>query len=147
MKNNKLHIALEEIDKRLAKFKDLSNTEYKIGVPFQFNEISETIDIQRTLNVYNLIVIVSYLVPKEKAFKDAIKALSIKKAPAFNWQGYSVKDWIHDAKLRLEFLKQDKEQRKLLATRGELQKFLTKEDQLDAILSSLEFETLKQLKE
>ena len=48
-----------------------------------------------------LIYLASFLQEKEESYKKAAVLLNVIKAPEFKWGGFSVNEWLHDIKIKI----------------------------------------------
>lgn len=91
-------------------------------------------------NIKNLVCIAAFLMDKAKSYKSAAAELGVE-APDFNWQNFSVNDWLEDVKLRINKVQIASKKKKLEALEERLNKIISPdlraEMELEAIQNEL----------
>jgi len=107
---------------------------------FSYTEQSrDAVNIHVEANIRNLVCIASFLVEKEKSYKETAKVLGVD-APDFSWQGFAVKDWLEDIKMRINKVQIASKKKKLEALEGRLNAIISPELRAEMELEAIEAE-------
>lgn len=107
---------------------------------FSYTENSaNAINIHVEANIRNLVCIASFLVDKEKNYKETAKLLGVE-APDFTWQGFSVKDWLEDIKMRINKVQIASKKKKLELLETRLNAIISPELRAEMELEAIEAE-------
>lgn len=90
-------------------------------------------------DIRNLVCIASFLMDKERSYNEAATKLGVE-APAFVWQGFSVKDWTEDIKMRINKIQIASKRKKLEALEARLNTIISPELRAHMELEAIESE-------
>jgi hypothetical protein len=141
-KKSELHETLNHINKQLKQY-TTSDGQYKTNCEFRFNPAYVSgmpIKIHTCNDVALLISILGYLVKQKEAYDKAAEIIGANNYPNFTWMGYGYELWEHDIKLRYNIITVFEKVNKLKLAKQELEKFLTNEDKLSLVLSTIQTE-------
>lgn len=101
-----------------------------------------SINLHAESNIRTLVMIVAFLLDRERAYSEAAGKLGVVDAPAFSWDGYSTADWTEDIKTRINKIQITSKKKKLEALETRLNAIISPElraeIELDAISKDLE---------
>jgi hypothetical protein len=141
---------IQEVQNRKKEIKKLeSRWAANTNCSFSFVEghagvsnVSSVINLRTVTSIPTLISIVSFLLDKEKSYKEAVELLEINEAPEFKWGGFTVRDWAEDVKTRVGKIQLDSKKKKLEELETRLNKIvspeLRAEMELEAIARELQ---------
>jgi beta-lactamase class D len=124
---------LKAIDEKIKKFKRIEESVYKTT-----GKLDGFGDLKQEKLVSNLIRAVSVVIAKEKAYNEAAEKLGLTTYPVFEISGSQAKDWIEDARLRIDIIEQKDTLDKLQDYKKRMQEFLSKEDQKNILLREMQ---------
>jgi len=87
---------------------------------------SAPISLHVEANVRSLVLIVAFLLDKERTYGEAATRLGVD-APAFQWGGFAVGDWIEDVKMRINKIQIAQKRKKLEALEERLNRIVSPE--------------------
>lgn len=107
---------------------------------FSYNENGgNAVNLHVESNIRNLICIASFLRDKANSYKETAAELGVE-APDFTWQGFSVKDWLEDVKLRINKVQIASKKKKLEALEERLNKIISPELRAEMELEAIQNE-------
>ena len=134
---------IAQVKQQKAEIAKAEKPSYKTNCSFSYVEgkMNDAINIHVEANVKNLICIAAFLQEREKSYAEAAKALGVEAPPEFNWNGFTVKDWTDDLKMRITKVQIGAKRKKLEALEERLNKIISPELraelELEAIASEL----------
>lgn len=136
-----MHNMLKAIDEKLKAQTHVIESKYKTNGQFKFAPLapnSSVIEIRNLKDIKLLIGIIAAIGSHSENYQNAVKALKLKTAPAFEWCCYSYEDWLHDINLRVEVLNHGQTVEQLKNAKQELLQFLSTEDKLKLTLEKIQ---------
>ena len=132
---------IKEVNKQKAEIAKAEKPQYITNCNFSYTENgANIINIHVESNVGNLIRIVAYLLGLEKHCKEAVALLAVESPPDFTWQGFSVRDWVSDIKMRLVKVQIATKRRKLEILETRLNSIISPELRAQMELEAIESE-------
>jgi hypothetical protein len=134
-------IALVKTQK--AEIAKLEKPSYKTNCSFSYIEgtKSSATNIHVETDVRKLISMAAFLAEREKSYKETARLLNVDTVPDFQWDGYTVAEWLEDIKTRINKV-QIAAKRSKLELESRLKKIISPELQaeleLEAIAGELE---------
>jgi len=128
---DKVPAALEAVNKQIKAIKGSTEENRTNGHLDGFG------DIFKEKNANNLIKAYSSVNGREKAFKEAAKEMGIDPIPEFKINGSSAKAWKDDLKKAYNMATAAAKLKKLEKVKAELEKHLSEEDKLSALMGNL----------
>lgn len=105
---------MNEVARRKKEIEKVEKPNWITNCSFAYIEgSSQIINIHVEANVRNLICIASFLLEKERAYREAAAQLEVVDPPAFLWCGHAVKDWVEDIKMRIAKIQISTKKKKL----------------------------------
>lgn len=137
--NAQLHNALNTIDARLKELAKVAGGTYQTNGNFKFtpNGTMTGVDIHKCTDIAQLLTIHSFLKQKADSYNESGEFFGLKTFPVFKWCGYTLEQWETDLKIRIALTTQKEETDALENAKKQLGGFLTREDQLGMLLTSL----------
>ena len=131
-----LQSKFDAIEARIKELEALKSQPFKTSCQFRYNPNNSynTLDINRTLNVEELIHANAFVQYKAEQYYNSAKQLGVSEFPVFKWCGYAPELWMEDIKLRLSLIGMDKELTKLKELKAKIQPFLPEENKLKQLL-------------
>ena len=119
---------MKEVEKQKAEISKAERNAWTTNCSFSYTErSSDAINLHVEKNIRNLISIAAFLQDKEKSYKQASQDLAVADPPEFTWQGYSVKDWLEDLKIRITKIQIEKKKSKLETLQARLNAIVSPE--------------------
>ena len=131
---------LSSIEEKIRNMEITSSTPFKTNGNFRFDEFSgvSTFNIQNVTIIDTLIKVLADINLKEEAYnKVYTEELQQKSFPVCKIFQFSVTDWRHDVKLRLNILLQQDRLKRLNEVKAKLIPFLTENDRLASALQEV----------
>ena len=92
---------IEQVKAKKLEIAQAERPNYSTNMSFRKNDSGRPINLHVEANVGVLIEIVAFLRSGESHYIQAAKELGVDKPPVFEWDGFSVNDWVADIKTRL----------------------------------------------
>lgn len=128
--------ALEIITAKLTNIQRVTEGVLKTNGMFTYTpaNTAKSINIATSTDLQELIEVYSFLKSKADGYESAAKELGLTTFPVFKWLNYTFDAWKNDLMIRVAVVGSHNEITRLKNQKAELEKFLTKEDQLAALL-------------
>ena len=136
---DKLANKLDFVNKQIAEIRNLRNVEVKTNGKFKYNPHANWEErIFHIDDISKLIEISSFLISKQTGYVNATKVLELNQYPEFKWMGYTVEEWVHDIKLRIEDISNSEKFHKLVSYKKQLEEYQSKEMKAAILLKEIE---------
>lgn len=130
---------IKEVARQKEEISKAEKPNWLTNCTFQGDDKSQITNIHVESNLKNLINIVAFLQQKETAYNVAAKTLSVE-APAFEWGGFKVSDWVEDVKTRLNKVQIATKRKKLEALETRLNSIISPELRAELELEAISAE-------
>lgn len=127
---------IEIIDRELSQLQKINETVYKTGGNKSFPGFNESINQMRS--VEDIIKLVSSVNQREKAYNEAAIELGLGNYPVAKFEGCTAKEWIEDAKLRLQILQYESRYKELQSMKKEWEELMDKEDRKAKLMQKMQ---------
>jgi hypothetical protein len=136
---------IAEVNKRKKEIAKANRPNYITNCAFNFIEgkFDGAINLHVETSIDKLIKIASYIIAKEKGYKEAAFMFGLEKYIGnFTYNGYKCEDWIHDIKARIDKIMINEKQKSLDKLEERLNAIISPElkrqMELEAIANELE---------
>ena len=139
---------IKEVQSRKAEIEKVKKPNWQTNCSFSYIDKSTGLGGSGAINLHVcsdlsvLLNIAAFLDERAKAVKAAAKLLEVDSPPTFKWNGYTVKEWLDDLKMRVAQIQIKKKEEKLEQLEKRLNKIvspeLRAEMELEAIQAELE---------
>ena len=117
---------MTEVNKREAEIKQAERPNWKTNCSFNFAQ-GKPINLHVESDVKMLATVVCFLQTLEKGYGQACETLGIDLAGDITWDGFAMKDWIHDIRLRVNKIQIQDKKKKLATLKKRLDKIVSPE--------------------
>ena len=129
MSDKKTLELIQEVRRQKREIEKAEKPNWLTNCSFSYSEGSEsakTVNLHQESNVRNLVMLVAFLLEREKSYKTAIAELKVD-CPAFSWGGFATTDWISDVKTRIAKIQIASKRKKLEVLEGRLNNVISPE--------------------
>lgn len=124
---------IKELNKKAA---GKPRTNGKFSYRYNDSGVATSLDIGTCNNIVHILNATAFLKRKEVDYNSAADVYKLEEVPVFEWNGYTVEDWVNDFTIRIFILTNGKELIKLKKDRAELRNMMDKQDKLSEIAKS-----------
>lgn len=133
---------IKKVQKQKEEIAKAERPNWITNCSFSYIEHSaKTVNLHVCRDIHEMVCIVAFLNEREKSYGEAVKELGVD-APAFKWNGFSVSDWVHDVKTRIDKVQIADKKKKLEILENRLNKIISPELraelELEAIAAELD---------
>lgn len=120
----------EAVDEALVRLNGLKNTQLKTNGKCYYRQDKQGtfVDFQTTTNPFEIGCMIGYVEQKKTEYLSGMNIIGATEFPVFKWNGFSLEDWIHDAKVRIDVLTYNNKKEILEKTRETIEKFMSEEE-------------------
>lgn len=105
---------IKEVSKRKAEIAKLDRPNYQTNLSFKVHEDSNScVNLQVLNDVRKLLWTAAFLRSQKQAYDDMVTELGVEDAPTFLWQSFTIEEWLHDIKLRIDKVQISSKKQKL----------------------------------
>ena len=129
MSDKKTIELIQEVRRQKREIEKAEKPNWLTNCSFSYSEGSDsakTVNLHQESNVRNLVMLVAFLLEREKSYKTAIAELKVD-CLAFSWGGFSTADWIADVKTRIAKIQIASKRKKLEVLEGRLNNVISPE--------------------
>lgn len=126
---------MAEVESRKAKLGTKPKATWLTNGVFKFSP-SEYFNLNTIQNSDKLVEALSFLINKTRDQDEAAQLLGVTE-PSFEWNGYSIQDWLADFKTRLSIVTWESNKAKLDATQAKLSQLVSEEARTEMELDSI----------
>lgn len=132
---------IAEVARRKAAISLAERPQWRTNASFSFNEgrSNESINLHVESNVRVLVMIVAFLMGRERDYREAADSLGVD-APAFSWSGFFMADWVADVKMRIDKIQIGESRKTLEALEARLNAVMSPEMRAQLELEAIEAE-------
>ena len=134
--DKKIKALSEKVESERAVLGKKPRASWNTNAVFNYDS-SKFFNLNTIRDTSKLVDALSFLLERSTHVADAAERLGIE-TPEFVWYGYSLSDWEHDFKLRVEILNWDKRKKQLDNTEKKLSTLLSEEAKTEMELAELE---------
>lgn len=131
---------IEEVKKRKAEIAQAEKPNYTTNMSFRRQEGARPVNLHVEQDVATLVGVVAFLRQQEAAYTTAAKELELEKPPAFEWDGFTVNEWVGDIKTRLNKVQIKAKKEALAKLEQRLDKIISPELRAEMELAAIEAE-------
>ncbi len=128
--------AIDFLQERLKQLTKTVETPYKTGGKVTTSTMG-TINIAEEKDVEKLVAAHAAINARAEAIQKSYDMLGIKEHKMVKVEGYTVADWTHDIKLKIQIANEDKERKELEGLVEEAKQFITREQQEKMFMDKL----------
>ena len=132
---------IKKVQQQKAEIEKAERPNWITNCSFSYVEGSaKTVNLHVCRDVREMVCIAAFLKDREKSYDTASKELGVE-APPFQWDGFTVKDWMSDIKTRIDKVQIESKKKKLETLEARLNKIVSPElrakMELEAIAAEL----------
>mgnify|MGYP001270327641 CR=1 FL=1 len=132
---------IKKVQQQKAEIEKAERPNWITNCSFSYVEGSaKTVNLHVCRDVREMVCIAAFLKDREKSYDAASKELGVE-APPFQWDGFTVKDWMSDIKTRIDKVQIESKKKKLETLEARLNKIVSPElrakMELEAIAAEL----------
>ncbi len=131
---------IAEVRRRKADIAEAEKPNYTTNMSFSFNDGGRPVNLHVEKSVAKLISIAGFLMRQESDYTAAAESLKIGDAPDFQWEGFSVEDWVRDIKTRINKAQLASRKKQLASMEARLDKIVSPELRAEMELAQIEQE-------
>lgn len=124
-RNEKILEYLATINKKREEIEKIERPNWKTNCAFSADGLVKNLHVEN--DVRTLVIIASIIMTKEDAYYKARLALGIDNVPDFEFNGYSLKDWLCDIKSRINKVQVATKKKELQELEDRLNKIVSPE--------------------